>query len=58
MMPLNVYVNKTYNTINSNISINTNKPNKMQKKIIYKNQINHVDKNIFFKNISLKKYLL
>ena len=35
MMPLNVYVNKTYNTINSNISINTNKTNNMQK-IIYK----------------------
>ena len=30
-MPSNVYFNKTYNTINTNISINTNKTNNMQK---------------------------
>ena len=34
MKPLNVYFNKTYNTMNTNIFINTNKTNNNQKKIM------------------------
>ena len=53
MMPLNVYVYKTYNTINTNITDNMKK-NNLQNKINgtmfqLKNQINHVGKNIFLK---------